>query len=103
MLKTLSAIEGLKTLSQTPSVVEGSKVEGKKLILPTLSLCCLLYGFEPVLAANAPADPEKKKQDSLRAVRLDKVATFRAVYPNVQIQANPVTGVPEDIWGDISK
>jgi len=114
----------LKTLSKTPSEtlsglfraksrkVEGSKVEGKKLILTVMCLGCLFCSFEPLLGANAPADPsktpsgvegEKKKQDSFRAARLEKVAAFRADYPNVQIQTNPVTGVPEDLWGDLSK
>lgn len=75
----------------------------KKFILVAVCISCFLWGSELVFAANAPADLEKKRQDSLRAVRLEKVTAFRAVYPNVQIQTNPVTGVPEDLWGDLSK
>ncbi len=35
--------------------------------------------------------------------RLEKVTAFRAAYPKVRVQTNPVTGVPEDLWGDLSK
>jgi hypothetical protein len=75
----------------------------RKKILILLGFGYLLCTVTPLRAFSAPADLEKKRQDSLRAVRLEKVAAFRAVYPGVELHANPVTGVPEHLYGDLSK
>ncbi|MCI0596337.1 MAG: hypothetical protein L0Z48_07315, partial [candidate division Zixibacteria bacterium] len=67
------------------------------------TLFVLLF-FEMLSAeTNELAPEEKRRQDSLRAVRLEKVAAFRAVYPQAKVQTDPATGAPKDIWGDISK
>jgi len=61
---------------------------------------CFLLSTPP---AQAGGTSTTQKQDSLRAERLAKVAAFRQAYPGVELHTNPVTGIPEDLYGDLSK
>ncbi len=65
-------------------------------------LSAILLLFPPALA-NETATDQAKKMDSIRTVRAEKVSAFRAAFPNVWVETNPVTGGPEDLWGDLSK
>ncbi len=77
----------------------------KKLFQTVACLSCLLCGLEPVFAANGPAPDlsgEKKKQDSLRAVRAEKLAIFRQSHPGITTSIDEVTGAPYQLYGDLS-
>lgn len=39
----------------------------------------------------------------MRAVRALALVNFYSLNPEVRVEINPVTGVPEDMWGDISR
>ncbi|HXF48675.1 MAG TPA: M4 family metallopeptidase [Verrucomicrobiae bacterium] len=74
----------------------------RKQILVLAGFSCFFWMVLPLLAANGPVDSEKKRQDTLRAVRAEKIATFRAIYPNVAVHINKATGIPAVLDGDLS-
>jgi len=61
------------------------------------------YTLISIVILYALTYAEPVKQDSARAVRALALVNFYSLNPDVRIEINPVTGVPEDIWGDISR
>lgn len=69
----------------------------------------LSFAFAICVSASYPLRAEQagteqaKKLDSIRAFRAGKIAAFKLAFPKVAVRTNPVTGGPEDLWGDLSK
>ena len=74
----------------------------KNLVLLAVWLGYLFSDFAPLLAANAPTDLENKRQDSLRAVRTEKLTVFRQSHPGIITSIDEVTGSPYQLYGDLS-
>lgn len=77
-----------------------TKVDWK--LLPLLIGLSFLLVASPARAGGV-SSADDKKQDSLRAFRNGKFSLFRQGHPGVESSPNPVTGVPEYIYGDLSK
>lgn len=79
---------------------EGAKIRS---VLAIVFIIVSLLTASPAYAdAQSPPD-QSKKMDSIRTLRAQRVAAFKAAFPKVAVQTNPVTGGPENLWGDLSK